>query len=342
MKEPRLTVLMAVHNGGRFIGKAVQSILEQTFNDFEFLIIDDASTDDSIEIIKAFHDPRIRLVRNRENMGLTRSLNFGLSQARGDYIARMDDDDLSLPTRLQAQMDFFEKNPSYGLVGTSYRYIDEEGRCIYEKILPRTSPEIKKALGITNQFAHASVMFPAQAIAAVGPYREFFRYAQDYDLFLRIAEKFEVYNIPEILTEWRVRLNSASVKYRTLQNQYAHIARISASERSKTGKDPVERQDFSPDEISSLEYLAAPSLLSRYRRKNIMANSYYYWANFFQRREKSYPPGRRYAIRLLIKSFLANPFVFLFLISKRVVDSLKWRLRLNARKADHNIQKEDT
>ncbi len=334
MKEPEVTVLMAVHNDGRYIKKAVQSIMDQTFEDFEFLIIDDGSSDDSIEILKGFNDPRIRLISNEKNMGFTRTLNRGLSLARGRYIARMDADDLSLPTRLQEQVAFVKKNPSYGLVGTSYRYIDEQGRQIIEKKLARTNREIKKALLKTNQFAHASVMFTAQAIETVGPYRDFFTYSQDYDLFLRISEKFHVYNIPAILMEWRVRLNSASVKYRTLQQRFAQIALLCSLERRKTGKDPIQRQDFNGYGMAALKNLGSSSLLSWCKRKNIMAKSYYLWADFFHRLEKSYAPGRRYCIRLLIKSFLANPFISLILIGKRLIGFIKRRLRLNAVRAN--------
>lgn len=327
MKEPEVTVLMAVYNDGKYIKKAVQSILDQTFKNFEFLIIDDGSTDDSIEIIKTFNDPRIRLVSNKENIGLTRTLNRGLSLARSPYIARMDADDISSPTRLQEQVDFFKKNPSYGLVGTSYRYIDEEGRQINETKLPCTNHEIKKALLETNQFAHASVMFTAKAIETVGPYREFFTYSQDFDLFLRISEKFDVYNIPGILLEWRIRLNSTSVKYRTLQQEFAQIALLCSLERSKTGKDPVDEKEINVNGIPALKNKASLSLSSWCKKKNIMAKSYYIWADYFYRQEKSYAPGRRYTYRLILKSILANPFMFLLLISKRLIEFFKRRFR---------------
>jgi len=329
VNESQLTVLMTVHNCRLYISKAVQSILSQTFEDFEFLIIDDASTDDSIEIIKGFNDPRIRLIRNEENIGLTRSLNLGISLANAQYIARMDSDDISMPTRLQKQINFLKKNPSYGLVGTRFRYIDEQGHQVLESHLPSTNQEIKKKLYDSNQFAHSSVMFTIQSIQTVGSYKNFFIYAQDYDLFLRISEKYDVYNIPEVLVEWRIRLNSASVKYRTLQDRYAHVARMCSLERRKTGTDPIEKKDFRVNEISALKKLTSTHFSTRCKKKNIMANSYYYWANFFHRKRKIYPQGIRYTFRLLIKSFLANPFIFLLLICKRLISSLKWRLKIN-------------
>ena len=117
---PETTVLMAVRNDERHIEKATASILQQTEKNFEFLIINDASTDGTIRIINNFADPRIRILTNRERIGLTRSLNMGLQEARGQYVARMDGDDVSYPTRLEKQIAFLKSNPACGLVGTVF------------------------------------------------------------------------------------------------------------------------------------------------------------------------------------------------------------------------------
>ena len=116
--SPRVTVLMAVYNGERFLAEAVASILDQTFRDFEFLIVNDGSTDRSREIILSFGDPRIRLVDNPENIGLTRSLNRGLELAKGGLIARQDADDISLPERLEREIGFLDGNPKAAIVGS--------------------------------------------------------------------------------------------------------------------------------------------------------------------------------------------------------------------------------
>ena len=120
MNEPMVTVLMAVYNGEKFLKEAMESILTQTFTDFEFLIINDGSTDNSVKIIEEFNDPRIRLIHNEKNLKLIASLNKGISLAKGKYIARMDCDDISMPYRLEKEVDFLENSLEYGLVGTCY------------------------------------------------------------------------------------------------------------------------------------------------------------------------------------------------------------------------------
>src|SRR4051794_29608800 len=120
---PKVTVLLAVYNGERYLREAIDSILGQTFQDFEFLIINDGSTDSTREIILSYHDPRIRLVDNEDNIGQTRSLNRGLALAAGQFVARQDADDISEPERLASQVAFLEIHPEVVLLGTWYRKI---------------------------------------------------------------------------------------------------------------------------------------------------------------------------------------------------------------------------
>jgi hypothetical protein len=208
-------------------------------------------------------------------------------------------------------------------VGSFYRYIDEEDHQVAVRTLPRESGEIKKALLETNQFAHAAVMFTAKAIDTVGPYREFFTYAQDYDLFLRISERFDVYNIPVILLEWRLSLDSASVKYRPLQRAYAKIAVQCSLERRTGGSDPLDREDYSAEEIETLKQLTTSSFSSWLKKRAIKARSYYQWASYFYYLENPGPPRRYYVIRLLLRSFWENPFLFILFISETVLNALK-------------------
>src|SRR3989344_8977423 len=115
---PPITVLLSVYNDSRFLKSAIESILNQTFSDFEFLVINDASTDNTAEIINSFSDPRLKTITNSHNLGLTKSLNIGLKEAQGKYIARLDADDISLPDRLKIQHDFMESHPDIALSGT--------------------------------------------------------------------------------------------------------------------------------------------------------------------------------------------------------------------------------
>ena len=136
---PAISVLMSVYNGGRYLADSIRSILDQSFGDFEFLIVDDASSDGSLEIIEEFacNDKRIVILRNECNLGLTRSLNLGLDRARGKYIARQDADDISLPKRLEKQWEFLEANHEIGVMGTAYYLINACGEIIGERSISR-------------------------------------------------------------------------------------------------------------------------------------------------------------------------------------------------------------
>lgn len=203
---PLITVLMCVHNDRAFIAPAVDSILRQTMGDFEFLIIDDGSTDGTGECLAAIHDPRIRLLRNLANLGLTRSLNRGLEAARGRFIARMDGDDISEPSRLELQVRFMLDHPDVGLLGTSRTLIDESGQPIYlaPALCDDLSIRFKSLLG--NPFAHPSMMLRAQTLSRHRlRYDETFTTAQDYELWVRMLTVTAGANLPRPLLHYRLR-----------------------------------------------------------------------------------------------------------------------------------------
>jgi glycosyltransferase involved in cell wall biosynthesis len=158
MNKPMVTVLMSVYNGERFLNEAIESILTQTFTDFEFLIINDGSTDDSVKIIESFQDSRIRLINNERNLKLIASLNKGVSLAMGKYIARMDCDDVSMPDRLEKEVRFLESNEEYGVVGTWYTVIDGEGKDQRNVSYPSSNDLIKLFLSLNCPLAHGSIM----------------------------------------------------------------------------------------------------------------------------------------------------------------------------------------
>ncbi|MHC1697483.1 MAG: glycosyltransferase [Geobacteraceae bacterium] len=187
--SPKITVLMPLFNGERFIREALESILEQTFRDFELLIIDDGSTDASAKIVASYGDPRIRLISNRENLGVTATLNRGIDLAKGEYVARMDCDDLSLPTRLAEQASFLDENPACAMVAVTVTQLDENGndRGVWpddRKTL--TSEAIRRFLPRANCIAHPGIMIRKSLLARYR-YNERQRVAQDYDLWLRMA-----------------------------------------------------------------------------------------------------------------------------------------------------------
>lgn len=205
-RQPLVTVLMSVHNDERLLPQAVESILAQTMGDFEFLIIDDGSTDGSGTALRRFCDSRVRLLRNGSNLGLTRSLNIGLSEARGTYIARMDADDVAEPDRFARQVNFLRFNPNVGLLGTGRTLIDEHGDTI--SIVPAESGRLrvlwKMLLG--NAFAHPTVMLRRGVLERHHlRYDERFQTAQDYELWVRLLQHTAGDNLPEPLVRYRLR-----------------------------------------------------------------------------------------------------------------------------------------
>jgi glycosyltransferase involved in cell wall biosynthesis len=169
MSDPRVSVVMGVYNDAEYVTESIESILYQTYKQFEFVIIDDGSTDRSSELLQNYADQDDRVVLFcQSNSGLTRALNAGLARANGKYIARMDADDVANPTRLERQVEFLEENQETVLVGTQYTEIDADGNAFGRSDFPTTDQEIRDVLMKYNPFFHASVMMRADAISSAG------------------------------------------------------------------------------------------------------------------------------------------------------------------------------
>lgn len=229
MPNPKVSVIMAVYNSEKFLKEAIESILNQTFKDFEFIIIDDGSTDRSGEILEDYakKDSRIK-VFHQENMGLTKSLNKAIKLAKGEYIARMDADDISMPERLEEQIQFLDQNPQVALLGTGYYEIDTFGKVIKKKRPPTSDTELRRVLIKYNPFFHASVMIRKNALQELRLYDENLKYAQDYDLWLRISSKFKIANLSDILMMRRYTKKMLSFFQEREQIKCAVIARLRA------------------------------------------------------------------------------------------------------------------
>lgn len=239
--SPCVTVLMAVHNGEQFLREAMDSILSQTFEDFEFLVFEDCSTDSSPEILESYTDSRLQLIRNPENLGLTRSLQLGLERARGRYIARMDADDVSVPDRLEKQVQFLRDNPEIALVGSWIDCIDADGRCFSQSRLPTEPEDIHRQLLRKNCMSHPTVMFLREAAINVGGYQSRVGlYAQDYDLWLRLSDLYRLANIPEPLVRYRFHGAQVTTKKLRAQTDSAEIYRWMAADRRLARGEPVE------------------------------------------------------------------------------------------------------
>lgn len=194
---------MAIHNQEKYVKEAIESILKQTFKDFEFLIIDDKSTDNSLAIMKTFHDRRIKIKQNKSRLGLSKCLNLLINKAGGEYIARMDGDDISFPKRLEKQADFLNKHPQVVLIGLWAKIISQQGREVGELQYPTEYKYIRKTILLYNPFVHPSVCFRRKIIKEIGGYDERLFYSQDYDLFLKLVAKYPCVNIPEFLFKFR-------------------------------------------------------------------------------------------------------------------------------------------
>ena len=216
---PNVSVIMSVYNGEKFISEAIKSILNQTLTDFEVIVINDGSTDSTPEILKHFCDRRLRIIE-QSNKGLTMSLNRGIRAARGEFIARMDADDLSEPTRLARELEVLDGDTSLAVVGSWYTVIDNLGREIARCRRPGNMLWFTRMVGRVNPLCHGSVMMRRRAIEAVGLYEERIPYAQDYDLWLRMFSRgFRFQVIPEYL--YRYRFSPESVAKAHMQMVYA-------------------------------------------------------------------------------------------------------------------------
>lgn len=223
--NPLITVLMPVHNGAAYLAEAMESILRQSLADFEFLVVDDASTDHSAALVRNVKDPRVRLIPSTERLKLSGALNLGLDQARGRYVARMDADDISLPRRLESQARFLEQNPAIGLCGTWIRYFGGSTRTILERPVPHD--EIHAFMLLDTPFAHPTVMLRRDAIEQhhLRFNGDFFP-TEDFELWTRAIRQFPVANLPEVLLHYRIHSQSLTGSdWSTMDEQAARIIR---------------------------------------------------------------------------------------------------------------------
>jgi len=236
---PKISVVMPVYNAARFVSQAVESILTQTVRDFEFLIFDDGSTDGSIEILKriAMSDSRVN-VHLGQHRGYSPWLNEGVKAARGDYIARMDADDIALPDRFALQVDFLGNHPEVVAVGGCVVAIDSDGDPVYPWQFPLTHDEIDADILIarTGGLIHPTAMIRRRAIVEAGGYRTEFEPAEDLDLWLRLAEAGRLANLPQQLLCYRDHALSVSKVKR--DRQLAHAQRAIAEARARRGLPP--------------------------------------------------------------------------------------------------------
>lgn len=208
--EPMLSVLMPVYNAEPYVGEAIESVLRQSFADFEMIIVDDHSTDSSARIIRGYadRDPRIVLLSNDSGKGLVSALNFGLSRARGRWVARFDADDVCDPERFHVQIDFLAKNPEVAVVGSDFSTF---GRGHPSSVIahPRNPLEVSYKFTWNTRLGHPTVIFDRRSVATMGGYPD--RSAEDFALFSRMSMDFRISNVPQVLLQYRLHDRNKSV-----------------------------------------------------------------------------------------------------------------------------------
>jgi hypothetical protein len=226
---PKISVILPVYNAQSYLQESIDSILNQSFQDFELIMINDGSTDSSLSIMKSYTDQRIRII-NQTNAGLPVSLNRAITQSQGQYLARQDADDISLPERLAKQVAYLDAHPQCALLGTWAQILVEKVPTDRSLSHPHLNGDIQLKLLFFNCFVHSSVMIRKSALEICGLYpeeKEKFP-PEDYDLWLRIAKHWEVANLPEVLLQYRELPNSISRSKLAIMQERARLMSLLA------------------------------------------------------------------------------------------------------------------
>lgn len=234
---PQVSVLMPVRNGERFLDEAVGSVLAQTFRDFELVVVDDGSTDSTPERLAAWveRDPRVRLL-SAPPSDYVHALHTAVEAARSPLLARLDADDVARPLRLEQQVKRMAAEPALGLLGSDWGYIDDNGRSFRTVAgVIETHDDLVRRLVDGNAFCHSAVMMRAEAYRDAGGYRAFFTPAEDYDLWLRISERWRIGNLPEQLVDYRVHRKQVSAQRTHQVGRSVVLARAAALVRQRGG-----------------------------------------------------------------------------------------------------------
>jgi Glycosyl transferase family 2 len=289
MKSIPISVVMSVFNGQAFLVEAIESILAQTFDDFEFVIVDDGSTDGTAEILNRFakQDERIRIHRHANN-GRAESLNIGIGLANGEYIARMDADDISLRIRLEEQVKFMEEHPDVGLLGGAFELISDNGSLLMKTVcFPTEDSDIKSALLVDNPICHPTIVMRKAVSQAAGGYRKALVDADDYDLWLRISERSQLANLKTCVLQYRIHPDQVSIKGMRHQKECVLAARAAAALRSEGLPDPLSQiEEVTPELLERLG-------VSKAMIEEHVLGGYHYWINIL---EKAYPQAALKAI----------------------------------------------
>jgi glycosyltransferase involved in cell wall biosynthesis len=331
--SPKITVFMAAYNAAKFITEAIESVLNQTFKDFELLIVNDGSTDETVAIISKFQDPRIRVIHNDRNRGLVFTRNVLLKEARGEYIAILDSDDIAIPNRLALQYEHFKKHPDLALCGGHGQVINHSGDTINDPrlIVPIGTENIKITLLFLNTFVNSTVMYKKEVFLELNGYNDFAP-AEDYELFTRIADKYTIDNIDTVLVKYRdhdyntsvVHASTGSRKVHEIKKNQLNRLHIEADQRLIEVFYSVLAHNFEPYPFS--DYLSlfwklksANQKLKIYPKVPFEKRLFEYWFNIIMIKR-----AKGNALALLFNKKLFN---FRYLTAKQFRKSFKLSLR---------------
>lgn len=282
--SPSLTVIMPVFNTARYVAQAIESVLTQTFSDFELLIVDDGSTDESLAVARGFQDSRIRVFANKSNIGKVAVCNDALSQSRGKYVTVHDSDDYSSPDRFQRQILFLEAHPEFAMCGTWFYEIDQSGSVVREIDLESDPDRLRTLIRSDSQFHGPTMILRRDILEEIGGLYRNFHNKEDVDLSMRIAEKYPVKNLEQRLYYYRLSPQGITKRnFDFLRFEGLKVLQLLSEERRLTGQDCLMRGDLVAYEklLSRIKqpYLDDPSLLYR---KGTSLNVYFrFWQNAF-------------------------------------------------------------
>lgn len=273
-QAPAISVLMPVRNGERFLPEAIESILSQTLADLELVVVDDGSTDSTPRILEraAAADARVVVHRREPGRNLAQVLNLAAQLSRGALLARLDADDVAGRDRLRRQAEFLAAHPEVALLGGQVTLVDERGREFGRAEYPLGDAALQDALRTGNPFVHSAVTMRRAAFEEVGGYRENFDHGEDLDLWLRLAARHRLANLPDVVAEYRIHGTQLTLRKQEEQAMFAAAARASAAARAETGTDPfgdadpideafllshgVSREELAASVVSATSWLA--------------------------------------------------------------------------------------
>lgn len=274
MPEPKVTIFMAVYNGAKYLRQAMDSALNQTYRNFELLIIDDGSTDESLGIIGSYQDERIRLLRNDRNMGLFETRKRGVEEARGKYFATLDCDDIAPLNRLEIQLQYFKTNPESAVCAGRIKYIDEASNHTGQVSIIKGDQDFLRSLLIFTNFLYNSTTMIRTNILKEFQYRPGYEPAEDFDLFERITTKYQIGVLPDLLSYYRVHTSNTS--------------NLKSQNRKRAEREIIERQlqrygfSFTDDDIGiHLNFTTNEFEFDRYKVKD-----YAKWLHHLTRQNK--------------------------------------------------------